>query len=137
MCRCEITKKALRFHSIQFITPCVKKGIIIKIFITQSGLHLEAQPVHIRISEFCKMVCIGGVKPFISLLINVQIIITELIRQIEIAQRRTFYRVIQHSRRYLTPHTPGKSKTGMIPFPLMIGGIHQHSDDFLRIETYT
>ena len=25
----------------------------------------------------------------------------------------------------------------MIPFSLMIGGIHQHSDDFLRIETYT
>ena len=83
------------------------------------------------------MVRIGSVKPFISLFINVQIIIAELIRQIEIAQRRTFYRVIQHRRGYLTPHTPGKSKTGMIPFPLMISSIHQHSDNFLRIETYT
>ena len=83
------------------------------------------------------MVRIGRVEPLIPLLINIQVIIAELIRQIEIAQRRTFDRVIQHRRGYLASHTPGKSKPGMIPFSLMIGSIHQHPDDFLRIETYT
>ena len=137
MCHSEITDKTFRLYLVLVIITGIEKGIIIIIFITQSQLELEIQPVHIRIAELGKMMGIAGIECFIAFLVDIQILVSELVGQVQVAQRIPFDGIIQAGKRSLPPDTPGKSQLRMVAGPVIESGIHQDADDLFRIETHT
>lgn len=80
---------------------------------------------------------ITGIKSLLPFIINIQVLITKLVGEIEITQRIPFDGIIQTGKRSLPSHTSGKSQSGMIACTVIESGIYQYADNLFRIETHT
>ena len=107
---------------------------ILVIFKTQTESEAEILVPYIGETEFCQMIFIRCIIGTVTFLVNVDIVVLEHIREVEITLLHGFQRIVYAGSISFTQST-GKSQAGRNMSFEVCRCIHQQRRDFFRIET--